>query len=205
MKLFNIQLLSCVIVLLYCCKHFCRTEEWNRADEQIKAKYKSSSTKQLVYQTLEDSKFSQPEEEKFVEESDYLPNFGSSDLSREHTKQSVSEDVAKSARVSIDNLVKDMRSKAISKAYESTFETRDPIEQSSDSREGEHEGEHLDGNIRIAVQSKRRYEFVPVHFDRDDIKMPKMIEIVSDTMPLRLHFKSQSAAIVVTQSHMSRK
>src|SRR5699024_4496838 len=60
-------------------------------------------------------------------------------------------------------------------------------------------------NIRLAVQSKRRYEFVPVHFDREDVKVPRMIEIVSDTMPLRLHFKSQSAAIVVSQSHMSRK
>ena len=62
------------------------------------------------------------------------------------------------------------------------------------------------GDIRIAVKSKRRYEYVPVHYDRDDQQQtPRMIEIVSDTMPLRLHFKSQSAAIVVTQSHMSRK
>ncbi|KAH9413095.1 hypothetical protein DERP_006781 [Dermatophagoides pteronyssinus] len=60
------------------------------------------------------------------------------------------------------------------------------------------------GDIRIAVKSKRRYEYVPVHYDRDDQQQtPRMIEIVSDTMPLRLHFKSQSAAIVVTQSHMS--
>lgn len=61
------------------------------------------------------------------------------------------------------------------------------------------------GNIRIAVQSKRKFEFVPAHFDRENSKTPRMIEIVSDTMPLRLHFKSQSAAIVVSQSHMSRK
>lgn len=61
-------------------------------------------------------------------------------------------------------------------------------------------------NIQIAVRSKRRFEYAPAHFDRQaDGKTPKMIEIVSDTMPLRLHFKSQSAAIVVTQSHMSRE
>ncbi|OTF70197.1 hypothetical protein BLA29_008873 [Euroglyphus maynei] len=43
------------------------------------------------------------------------------------------------------------------------------------------------GDIRIAVKSKRRYEYVPAHYDRDDQhQTPRMIEIVSDTMPLRI-------------------
>lgn len=77
-----------------------------------------------------------------------------------------------------------------------------------------------DGRIRIAIKSKRKFEFMPTHYDRiehrnngieekgiieNGKKMPRMIEIVSDTMPLRLHFRSQSAAIDVSQSHMSRK
>lgn len=194
-----------VFVLALGHSHLCSSEDWNRADEQSKARFKAPGTKS--YQSTEEPKLSQTEEGKLTEDHEQAQNFASDDLAREHEvnlQQSLQVDSAKSVRTSMDTLVRDMRSRAMNKVYQSTYDvTQAPVEQSMDNRGPEHD--HEQDNIRIAVQSKRRYEFVPVHFDRDDTKMPKLIEIVSDAMPLRLHFKSQSAAIVVTQSHMSRE
>lgn len=89
---------------------------------------------------------------------------------------------------------------------ESADNSADEYRIEHDAKDDDITGNNNNNNIQIAVRSKRRFEYTPAHYDRQaDGKTPKMIEIVSDTMPLRLHFKSQSAAIVVTQSHMSRE
>ena len=183
---------------------FLRADNWNRADAQSRTQLKIDQ-KKISYQSEDETtKLGQVDDARVAEDHDGYSNLETDDLSNEQeindVRSSFPPDSTKSVRLSMDNMVKEMRSKAVNKAYQN-IDTQQPIEQSMDVRSLDHESD----NIRVAVQSKRRYEFVPVHFDRDDMKQPRMIEIVSDTMPLRLHFKSQSAAIVVTQSHMSRK
>lgn len=224
--------LLCLIFLGTHVFTFAITDNWSRGDEQSKT---TGRTRKIAYSTPEEEtqlKVGQVEEGSRMDELHHdergdqrsysSSTFESDELDRDHEQQvtsnegkSMSMDSAKSARQSMDNLVKDMRSKAMHSAYADATQlpmseqTNNMIEQqplSTSGRGAEHDHTtETDNNIRIAVKSKRRFEFVPVHFDRDDMRQPRMIEIASDSMPLRLHFKSQSAAIVVTQSHMSRK
>lgn len=184
-----------------------QSDNWSKDDEQSKTQSKK------FYQAEDETfKLDQLDNSRSGDETDRRPssysNFENEELGREaevlnDVRNSLPMDSAKAARLSMDNMVRKMRSKEVAKAYQQLDSQQPAFEQSLEPRGPEHDDDKNDQNIRIAVQSKRRYEFVPVHFDRDDSKMPRMIEIVSDTMPLRLHFKSQSAAIVVTQSHMS--
>lgn len=232
----HLHLLICLFFLGTHFITFAKTDNWSRGDEQSKTTGRGRKTS---YSTPEDEtqlKMGQVEEGSRMDElqhddrsearGGYSSTVESDELDREHEQQVISEprsssssmpmDSAKSARQSMDNLVKDMRSKAMHSAYadatqlpmneQSNNMIEQQLQSTSSSRGAEHDHTtDSDQNIRIAVKSKRRFEFVPVHFDRDDMRQPRMIEIASDSMPLRLHFKSQSAAIVVTQSHMSRK
>ena len=240
-----VHLILCLLLLLESqLISFSRADNWSRGDEQSKTTLRQ---RKLSYSTPEEEtlKMGQTAEQEGggsrLDEQQHQDGgiigdhrgYGSSsiesdELDREHEQAVISEqkgstsnsmlmDSGKSARQSMDNLVKEMRTKAVNSAYADAAQlpmveqTNNMIEQQqsfSGGRGAEHDHsgtDTSDSNIRIAVKSKRRFEFVPVHFDRDDMRQPRMIEISSDSMPLRLHFKSQSAAIVVTQSHMSRK
>lgn len=108
----------------------------------------------------------------------------------------------------MDNIARNLRTRTMNQVFQQDGQldrSNDVQQQQQRDFDDDTTNDGSDKNIRMAVQSRRKYEFMPVHFDRHEMRTPRMIEIVSDTMPLRLHFKSQSAAIVVTQSHMSRK
>ena len=132
------------------------------------------------------------------------------------------------AQRSMNEIAERMKMKSLRKAMQSIQNDRDDSEnpseqqQENDDDDGENEQQFVEqesfddnrpfrsgkkshinghGDIQIAVKSRRKYEMSPVHFDRQTEKTPRMIEIVSDTMPLRLHFRSKSSAIVVSQSH----
>lgn len=186
------------LVILHFCVCQTRAESWSRQDEQVKYGQRKSTIK------ADDGGTKTSQEDETVLESEENLNSDEVKSSNYQTETSRSN-----VRKTMDNMVREMRSKTMSKIFQSS-DMQEPIEQMTSYGEtggsgGSSNADNDEGNIQIAVKSKRRYEFVPFHYDRDEMKTPRMIEIVSDTMPLRLHFKSQSAAIVVTQSHMSRK
>ncbi|KAI2806388.1 hypothetical protein BLOT_008344, partial [Blomia tropicalis] len=164
-----------------------QADGWNRGDEQTKLRSTKYGLKKHV--NNDDEGFNGDDEKTTSTDDDIDTNQEIVNGDNGHGNL---------ARTAMDNMARELRTKALSKTYQSYDSYPDSIGHGTTTNDAE-----TDGNIQIAVQSKRRFEFVPVHFDREDLRMPKMIEIVSDSMPLRLHFKSQSAAIVVTQSHMS--
>ena len=185
------NLLSVYVVLIFFAvfSEHCLARGWGRSDQQTKSRHKMGIKSEYKSpSSISDIKLTSSNDDKDFESTD-------SELDSD-IKENKFEDALQEG---FDNIVQEMQAKAMNKVYQS-MDVQDPIEQSSMD-----DGKQNEDNIRIAVQSKRKFEFVPVHFDRENMKTPRMIEIVSDTMPLRLHFKSQSAAIVVSQSHMSRK
>jgi hypothetical protein len=54
--------------------------------------------------------------------------------------------------------------------------------------------------IRLAVKSRRTVEIIPVNFDEEEIE-PQIIEISSNSIPLKLHFRSKSSSLTVHQTH----